>query len=189
MGINIACDWCRQPIQAGDPYVTVVVEGSIVEGHPSNEPKNVGGPARVYCALDRYNDEDTAANGYGIPGQNERWGHRPSCAQRMLAALYGNPEGRADMGLEWRLVAQVAPNPRWLLDGPIASLNVQTRIQTALAKAGVKTVRELARMTEAEWQAIPGITDRGADEILSALHKHSRVKAKDVVARAKAASA
>ena len=107
MGIHIACDWCRQPLQPGDPYVTVVIEGSIVQGHPSNPREDVGGPARVYCALDRYNDDDLAAHGLAIG--DGHFSHRPSCAQRMLAALNGDPAGRADRGLEWRLVAQVAP--------------------------------------------------------------------------------
>ena len=51
MGIHIACDWCRQPLKSGDPYVTVEIQGSIVRGHRSNEPEDVGGAgARLLCA-------------------------------------------------------------------------------------------------------------------------------------------
>jgi DNA-directed RNA polymerase alpha subunit len=99
----------------------------------------------------------------------------------MLAALNGNPEGRTDMGLEWRLVAQQAPSPKRLIEAPVGALEVNGRTRSALQKAGIATVRELARMTEAEWRAIPGISENGAQEILTALHKHENVKPKALV--------
>lgn len=183
MGIRVECDWCRRKIEPGERYVTVQIDGQIVTGHHANEPKDVGGPARVYCGLDRYEDDDPAANGYTIGGGRH---HRPSCASRMLAALDGNPAGRTDMGLEWRLVAQVAPSATYLIEGPVDTLELGGRVRAALKKAGVDTVRQLAQLTGAQWQAIPGITERGAEEILMALHRYQKVKPKDLVERTQA---
>lgn len=184
MGIRVECDWCRQAIEAGEPYVTVEINGKIIEGCPQNEPKSVDGPARVYCGQDRYTDDDLAARGLGIGsrGQEENWGHRPSCAQRMLAALHGNPIGRADMGLEWRLVAQVAPRADYLIDAPVEALELPGRTLVALRKAGIERIHELARLTEAEWRAISGIAGGGAAEIHNALHKHARINPKKLAA-------
>jgi hypothetical protein len=87
-GYRVECDWCRRAIPASAPYVTVQIDGKIIQGHPSNDPEDVGGPARVYCGLDRYDDADPAANGVGIGGRpypragataraahNGRWPH------------------------------------------------------------------------------------------------------------------
>ena len=180
MGVRVECDWCRQAIPAGTAYVTVQIDGQIVKGHPANDPEDVGGPARVYCGLDRYNDDDPAANGVSIG--RDGWGHRTSCAQRMLAALNGNPVGRADMGLEWRLVPQVAPSPDYFIDGAVELLEMSSRALVAIRKAGIDRVHELARLTEAEWRAIPGIKDAGAQEIREALHRHAHINPKKLAA-------
>jgi len=174
MSIRVECDWCKQAIPAGDRYVTIEIDGKIVSGHRSNEPEDVSGPARVYCALDRYDEDDPAARGMGIGGR--QWGHRESCAKRVLAVLNGNPAGRVDMGMQWRLVPIAAPKAEWLIDAPVAVLTVSRRTLAALEKAGVETVHELARMTEAQWLGIRGIAKGGAKEILKALHRHEDVK-------------
>jgi hypothetical protein len=74
MGIRVECDWCRQPIKAGTPYVTIEIDGKA-------GGRDVGGPARVFCG-----DGET------------------SCAGRLLALLDANPEGPVDMGMAWQLV-------------------------------------------------------------------------------------
>lgn len=99
----------------------------------------------------------------------------------MLAALEGNPEGRADMGLEWLLVAQGAPMAEHLIEAPVDALKVSSRVLAALQKAGIASVRELARLTEAQWLGIKGIGGGGADEIRKALHKHASVDPKTLV--------
>lgn len=179
MGVRVECDWCRQPIEPGEPYVTVEIDGQMRQGAPGNKHKSASQPARVYCGADRYEDGDPAARGLGYG--NHQWGHRESCAKRMLAALDGNPAGRADCGLEWKLVAQVAPRPDYLVDAPVDALTLSGRTIAALQKAGVATVRELAVMTEAQWLAIKGIGRSGGKEILEALHRHTKVDPKALV--------
>jgi hypothetical protein len=166
MGVRVECDWCRQTIKAGDPYITVAIDGKIKKG--GHDVEDLSQPARVYCGADRYEDDDPAGRGY------LGWEHRLSCAQRVLTALAGNPEGRVDVGLEWRLVPQVAPRPERLVNGSIADLKLSGRTVKALRTAGVATIHDLAVLTEAEWAAIRGITfDGGVQDIRNALHSHA----------------
>ena len=183
MGIRVECDWCRQTIKPGDPYITVAIDGKI--RHGGRESEDLSGPARVYCGADRYLDDDPAAEGW-----SGDWGHRPSCAQRVLAALAGNPEGRVDAGLEWRLMPQAAPRPETFVNGPVSDLNgLRAPILKALETAGVETIHDLASLTEAQWVAIRGISRHGVEEIRKALrsHAYSRPK-KKAPARANAAT-
>jgi len=171
MGVRVECDWCRQTIPAGDPYVTVEIDGKV--GCGAEAPRDVSAPARVYCGRDRYTDDDPAAGGV-VLSSRRGWTHRVSCAQRVLAALEGNPVGRVDMGLEWRLVPQAAPRAGWLIDGPVDELGLSDRALRALRQAGVDQVHALAELTEAQWFGIRGIGRNGADEIREALHRRHR---------------
>jgi hypothetical protein len=183
MGIRVECDWCRKPIEAGLPYITIEVDGKIVKGCSSNKLEDVCGPARVYCGADRYYDDDPAACGYWT--EANKMYHRPSCAQRVLTALDGNPEGRVDMGLEWRLVAQGAPNWEHLTDGPVELLKLEGRVLAAIKRAGITHIRELGRLTEAQWLAIPGIGRSRGNDIRKALRSHEKVKPKELAKREK----
>lgn len=170
MGVRIECDWCHQKIDRGDPYVTVEFDGCVRRGASAIEP--LLEQARVYCGADRYTDEDPAANAtFGIGDRaSEGWWHRDSCFTRALAALTGNPVGRADIGLEWRLVASPAPSPDYLLDADVDAMQVGEPVRAALRQAGVARVREVALLTHAELIAIPGIGHRRADAIRQSLH-------------------
>jgi hypothetical protein len=173
MGIRVECDWCRKPIEAGEPYVSIEIEGKV--RHGARGPEDVSEPARIYCGADRYHDDDPAACGHLVePGEHH---HRPSCASRVIAALSGAPDGRVDMGMEWRLVAQGAPKWEHITDGPIELLKVKDkRTLVALRAAGVETVRELSLLTEAQWLAIPGIKYSRAEDIRVALCRHEKAK-------------
>lgn len=82
MGIQVMCDWCRDQIPPGQPYVTVAIDGKV---SGAKKLRDVSERPRVYCGF--------------------RWkGEAQSCAERMLTALGGVPDGRVDAGLEWRLV-------------------------------------------------------------------------------------
>lgn len=177
MGVRVECDWCHQAIPAGMPYVTILIEGSYVSGHVANEPVDVGGPARIYCGYDRYEDDDPAAGGW-LGG----WGHRTGCAQLALAALNGNPIGRADMGMEWKLVARQAPSLRHLIDASVDVLDLDGRVMRAIKQSGITTVHDLAVLTEAQWRAIRGVGDSGPEKIRAALHKHGAADAKKIAA-------
>jgi hypothetical protein len=154
MGIRVECDWCRQPIEAGTPYVAVEVDGKV-------EGRDVGGPARVYCG--------------------RRDGDR-SCAGRLLALLDANPGGPVDMGMEWRLVriGDEARPPRGRRRGarprsittPPASVQADAdlnaflgtltagsagRTRHACARQGISTLEQLDALTDDELIEIAGV--------------------------------
>jgi hypothetical protein len=179
LGIRVECDWCRQTIPAGAPYVTVEIDGKISSGHSGSDPVSVSQPARVFCGNDRLLDDDPATHGWQT---DAGWGRRESCAKRMLAALEGNPVGRADCGMEWRLVPQAAPHPELLIDAPLDALKLSNRTRAMLEKAGITTVHDLAALTKAQWLAIKGIAGPSAEEIRKALHRHQSADPKTLVA-------
>jgi len=181
MGVRVECDWCRQAIAPGDPYVTVEVDGRIIRGARGNEPIDVAAPARVYCGLDRYLDDDPAGRAMGW--NEDDWGHRESCARRLLTVLAGLPAGRVDAGMEWRLVPVSGPRVELLIDAPLAALDLRSRTRAALDRAGVATVHELALLTEAQWRGVKGIGRAGAADIRRALHKHRHATPQAIIAR------
>jgi hypothetical protein len=65
--------WGRKPIEAGEPYVTVEISGSVVHG--SRRPEDVGGPARVYCGGRRDYDDPAVCGHWASPNKMQ---HRPT---------------------------------------------------------------------------------------------------------------
>ena len=182
MGVRVECDWCRQTIKPGEPYVTVAIDGKI---NQVGKVEVLSQPARVYCGGGRHEDDDPAAQGW-----NGGWWPRLSCAQRVLTALDGNPDGRVDAGLEWRLVPQAALRPETFVNGPVSDLKgLRPPVLKALEMAGVETIHDLASLTEAQWVAIRGVSRYGVEEIRKALrsYAYSRPK-KNAPARTNAAT-
>jgi hypothetical protein len=148
MGIRVECDWCRKPIEAATPYVTIEIDGKVRGG------RDVGGAARVFCG----------------DGMGDR-----SCGERLLALLDGNPGGPVDMGMEWRLVpigatvdaprAPVANAPPIAVSSDsdlwdfLATLTPSPRhkLSKALALAGITALDEVAALSDDDLMAIDGV--------------------------------
>jgi hypothetical protein len=182
MGVRVECDWCRQTIKPGEPYVTVAIDGKVEN---RNKVEDLSLPARVYCGGGRREDDDPAAQGW-----NGGWWPRESCAQRVLTALAGNPDGRVDAGLEWRLMPQAGSSPETFVNGPVSDLKgLRPPVLKALETAGIETIHDLASLTEAQWVAIRGVSCHGVAEIRKALASYAYARPKKKApARANAAA-
>jgi hypothetical protein len=185
MGIRVECDWCREPIEADEAYVTVQIDGFVFKPG-RRKAKDVSARARVFCG--------------GGGGEH-------SCAERLLALLDENPGGPVDMGMEWRLVhvdaTPIPGEPRTSgrggaragshtpapapvqadadLDAFVWTLAPSSRVRTSrgFERDGISTLEQLDAMTDDEIMALHGVSWKIRDKVREFIAARTAARKKD----------
>ena len=150
MGVRVECDWCRDTIKPGEPYVTVAIDGKI-GGRGASQP------ARVYCGR----EEGCAGRLLALLDANPG-GPVDMGMEWRLVSVHDASAGEA-VPTRWRGGGS-NPEPAPVeadadLDAFLDTLSSSAccKLRRKLDRQGISELEQLEKMTDDELMALEGV--------------------------------